>query len=107
THSLLGTTLYFMGELVLAREHLEQGFALYDPQQHHPMFFMQIEPRVAYLSLTAFVLGLLGYPDQAVQRIRAALRLAYELSHPLSLAVALNRTTQHSYTPMATGEITG
>ena len=88
-HSLLGVTLYFMGELVLAREHLERGFALYDPQQHRPMFFTQTEPGVFLSSVSASVLGLLGYPDQAVQRIRAALSLAHELSHPWSLAAAL------------------
>jgi len=32
----------------------------------------------------------LGYPNQALQRIRAALTLAQELSHPFSLAWALN-----------------
>ncbi len=30
-----------------------------------------------------------GYPDQALQRIRAALTLAHKLSHPLSLAFTL------------------
>jgi predicted ATPase len=31
----------------------------------------------------------LGYPDQALKRIHEALTLAQELSHPLSLALAL------------------
>jgi predicted ATPase len=32
---------------------------------------------------------MLGYPDQALQRIRATLTLAHEVSHPYSLAAAL------------------
>jgi predicted ATPase len=31
---MLGTTLFYLGEVAPARVHLEQGIALYDPQQH-------------------------------------------------------------------------
>ena len=31
-HKCLGATLYWLGELVSARTHLEQAIALYDPQ---------------------------------------------------------------------------
>src|SRR5207245_7535112 len=37
-----------------------------------------------------FILWLLGYPDQALKRSREALTVAQDLSHPFSLAVALN-----------------
>jgi hypothetical protein len=33
----LGQTLYFLGELVAAREYLEHGIAVYDPQQHRSL----------------------------------------------------------------------
>ena len=33
-HHALGPTLFVFGELGLARAHLEQAIALYDPQQH-------------------------------------------------------------------------
>ena len=33
-HQALGTTLYFMGEFVEARSHLEEGITLYDRRQH-------------------------------------------------------------------------
>ncbi len=42
------------------------------------------------LSLGAWVLWMLGYPNQALERIRDALTLAQELSHPYSLAFALD-----------------
>ena len=38
---------------------------------------------------TAPSLWLLGYPDQAVASIQAALALAQQLAHPLSLTLAL------------------
>ena len=33
-HHALGAALLFLGEFAPARAHLEQGLALYDPQQH-------------------------------------------------------------------------
>jgi class 3 adenylate cyclase/tetratricopeptide (TPR) repeat protein len=33
-YQMLGTTLFYLGEIAPARVHLEQGIALYDPQQH-------------------------------------------------------------------------
>ena len=33
-HHALGDTLFYLGEFARARAHLEQGMALYDPQQH-------------------------------------------------------------------------
>src|SRR5207249_7445527 len=39
-HRALGPTLLQQGELPLAREHVEQGIALYDPQQHRSSAFV-------------------------------------------------------------------
>jgi class 3 adenylate cyclase len=36
-HRALGTTLLWQGEMALARAHLEQGIALYEPHQHRPL----------------------------------------------------------------------
>jgi predicted ATPase len=85
----LGISLFLLGDFVTARGHLEQGMALYDPVQHrsHAFLYGQ-DPRVACLCHAAWLLWLLGYPDQAVQRSREALTLAQELSHPHSLAFA-------------------
>ena len=32
----LGQVLFYLGEPAAAREHVEQGIALYDPRQHNP-----------------------------------------------------------------------
>jgi len=89
-HYVLGITLTGLGELVLARQHLEQGIALYDPQQHRSLAFLYGEdPRVGCLWFSAVILWYLGYPDQALKRIHDALTLAQEMSHYFSLVLAL------------------
>ncbi|MBV8359126.1 MAG: AAA family ATPase, partial [Deltaproteobacteria bacterium] len=89
-HAARGNTLSFLGELALAREHLEHAIALYDLKHYgsHAFTYGQ-DPGVHSLSYAALVLWLLGYPDQARTRSLEALALAQELSHPYSLAFAL------------------
>src|SRR5262249_55984565 len=86
-HCTLGTTLLWLGEFAPARACLEQGIALYDPQQHRSHAFLYgSDSGTACLSELSMVLWCLGYPDQALKRSHAALALAGELSHPFSLA---------------------
>ncbi len=92
-HRALGTTLYFQGNFAQALEHLEQGTALYAPQQHHSLAFLYGEdPGLVCQLYAAWTLWHLGYPDQALKKVKKALNLAQELSHPHSLAFALNWT---------------
>jgi class 3 adenylate cyclase/predicted ATPase len=89
-HRVLGTTLNMHGELSLARAHLEQAVALYDPQRHRALALRYgQDPGMAGLSFLARTLWALGYPDQAWQKSCEALELARELAHPFSLAYAL------------------
>ena len=88
-HNILGMTLFFLGEFAQAREHLEEGIALYDPEQFRSLRHAN-DPKVTCLSYAACALWFLGYPDQAQQRSHDALTLAYELSHPYSLGFALS-----------------
>jgi TOMM system kinase/cyclase fusion protein len=88
-HCALGVPLFYLGELALSQFHLEQGSALYDLQQYRSHAFRYgLDPGVNCL-LVAWPLWLLGYPDRALERSREALILAQELSHPYSLAYAL------------------
>jgi predicted ATPase len=92
-HRALGPTLLWQGEMLLAREHLEQGIALYDPQQHGSLAFVYgTDSGVACRLFAALVLCFLGYPDQALKRSHEAITLAQELSHPYSLSFALQFT---------------
>jgi predicted ATPase len=89
-HRALGATLLMCGELTPAQAHFEQGIALYDPQQHSALAVVYGQDQgVDHLRYAARTLWLLGYPDQALQRMHEAVTLARTLAHPLSLALAL------------------
>jgi adenylate cyclase len=88
--SVLGDILLWLGEFSAARAHLEQGLAIYDPQQHdtHDLLY-EADPWLGCLGALSVTLWFLGYPDQAQQRSAEALALAHALSHPYSLARVL------------------
>ena len=90
-HQALGETVFFLGEPLSAREHLEQSCALYDPPQHRAHAFQHggYDFRVGCRSFLALTLWLLGYPVQALQASDDAGAWAQELSHPFSLTFAL------------------
>jgi predicted ATPase len=96
-HRALGTTLLFLGELVLAREHLEAGIASYDPQQHHLLALrFGADPGVLCRLYAASALWLLGYAEHARRCLHEGLTLAQEGAHPFSLAFALSFAAQIS-----------
>ena len=84
-------TLFEQGELTAAKEYLEQGRVLYNPQQHdtHVSRFGQ-DFGVWCVSCDAWLLWTLGYVDQALQRSQDAVALARDLSHSADLASALD-----------------
>jgi predicted ATPase len=85
----LGFTWCCLGVLPAARTHLEAGIARYTPDQRRaPVFRTAQDLGVGCQAYVARTLWLLGYPDQALTRVRAALALAHELAHPYSLAFA-------------------
>jgi class 3 adenylate cyclase/tetratricopeptide (TPR) repeat protein len=90
-HDAQGQTLLPLGEFVPAREHLEQGLTLYNPEQHRANAFLYggYDPGVSCWSWRTWALWFLGYPDQALQSIQKALSLAQELSHPPSALSSL------------------
>jgi predicted ATPase len=89
-HRALGSTLFGLGHFAAALTHLEQGIALYHPQQHRSQAFLYGEDTGAVcLIRAAWALWLLGYPQQALARLHEAVRLAQDLGHPFSLAFAL------------------
>ncbi len=90
-HFTVGNTLFWFGELVVARSHLEQAIALYDPRRGREAAFLY---GLNCASTSYFFLGRvlwhLGYPDQAVRCSQQAIAIAGEISHPFSLAGALS-----------------
>ena len=94
-HSIVGVSLFFLGEFAQSRQHLEHSLGLYDLQQHRFLSALYgDDPGVASLSVLSCILALLGYPDQALQKCHEALSLAQELSHPPALTLATALTAQ-------------
>jgi predicted ATPase/class 3 adenylate cyclase len=90
-HQVQGINFFNLGQLELARTHLEQAIALYDPFKHGlelASASVGADRGVTCLAHLALTLWLLGYPDQALERSRAALALAESLSHPYSIVFA-------------------
>jgi class 3 adenylate cyclase/tetratricopeptide (TPR) repeat protein len=89
-HYVLGEALLWLGEFPTARAHLEQGIAVYNPQQHdtHDLLY-EADSWLGCLGALSMTLWFLGYPDQALRRSAEAIALAQELSHPYSLAHVL------------------
>ena len=89
-HRAMGNTLFYRGELVSGREHLEAGLALYSPEQHRAHAFVYgINPGVASRSVLALALWSLGSADQARAVARESVAEARTLRHPFSLAWSL------------------
>jgi DNA-binding SARP family transcriptional activator/predicted ATPase len=83
----LGITLAHMGEFKTAKEHLDIAIDHYNKQEHRYLTYLYGQnPGVTCLIYSSFVLWYLGFPDQALDRSKSALKLAEEISHPYSLS---------------------
>jgi predicted ATPase len=90
-HSVLGEAMFYLGEFVPARAHLDQVQAISAaPQDRSFPALFDGAARVITLDTPAYLLWLLGYPDQALMRSHAMLTYAQELQHAFSLARALH-----------------
>jgi DNA-binding winged helix-turn-helix (wHTH) protein/predicted ATPase len=89
-----GMTCFYRGDFTAALGHLERSMALYDPEQHSPsrqgFFVVDHDPGVSCGAHTGMTLMMLGYQDRAEASMRACLRLARALDHPLSVAMGYN-----------------
>jgi predicted ATPase len=93
-HSLLGALFLSLGELAAAREHLEKGIALYNPQEHRFMASLYgDDPGVTCHCFAAMTLWFLGYPDQALANVQKAVAVAKETGSPYCETFALDFVT--------------
>lgn len=90
-HYVLCLSSLWLGNLQQAQKHGEQSIAFYNPQQHrsHTFFYGQVSG-VHSLICVGWTLWLLGFPNQALQKIQHALTLMQEASLPYSLAATLS-----------------
>jgi predicted ATPase len=84
-HSALGATCLYLGELRLARRHLEAAIVRYTPA----LFGTGYDPGVHCHVSAALTLWLLGYPDQSLMHAHNGIALAIELEHAFNYAYAL------------------
>jgi predicted ATPase len=84
----LGVVLYWQGKLEPALAHFRRGFELFDPNMQFPDWPGQ-HPGVACQFFLALISWMLGYPDRSLAELRAAVRSAETLGHPLTLANTL------------------
>jgi predicted ATPase/class 3 adenylate cyclase len=95
-HQALGDTLFNMGELRLAGEHLETAISLYNRERHRPRGFRHggVDAKVNCLLYSAWTLWTRGYPDRALERGNECIALAEALAHPFTLTFAQNALGQ-------------
>jgi predicted ATPase len=86
----VGVGSFYGAEFDAAREQCERSIALYDRTRHRPHSFIYgQDPCVGASMFSSWAFWMLGYPEQARRRAERTLALARELSHPFSLAWAL------------------
>jgi len=75
TCQLVGIPRFYMGEFAEARPYLARGVALYDAKQHHALVFEHggADTGVAIMTHEALAVWALGFPEQARQKMDAAM----------------------------------
>jgi predicted ATPase/DNA-binding winged helix-turn-helix (wHTH) protein len=86
-HSILGRSLNLSGELESARAELQVSIQLWSQSPKATIYLAFDRHYRAGIAL-ARTLWLLGFPDQAIERIHQAINEAERADHPASLAVA-------------------
>jgi hypothetical protein len=69
-HHAMGETSLHTGELLLARKHQKLLLSLYIQERDGPLAFrIGADAKQGILSYAGWILWLLGYPDQALERV--------------------------------------
>jgi tetratricopeptide (TPR) repeat protein len=87
-HMALGTVLFNQGKLEPALAHFRRGFEMFDPNMQFPDW-PGSHPGMQCQFWLALVSWMLGYPGRFLKELRAAVRGAERLGHPLTLAQTL------------------
>jgi len=90
-HRTLVSTSFWRGAFVEAHQHCERIVALYKSESYQSLAPVYgLDPVVVSLSIGAWALWYLGYPDKALKRSEDTLALARQIGHRYSLAGALD-----------------
>jgi predicted ATPase len=86
----MGSTLLWQGNAQDARQYIAQALALYNPEKRLlALRAFALDTYTVCLIYMAQLCWLLGYPDQARQRIEESLAAAQQIDHPFSRCFAL------------------
>jgi tetratricopeptide (TPR) repeat protein len=88
-HMVLGVVLFYQGKLEPALAHFRRGFEIFDPNMQFPDW-PGSHPGVQCQFWPMAINRMLGYPDRSLDELRAAVRSAETLGHPLTLANTLS-----------------
>ena len=87
---MVGGPLFSLGELTEARPYFADLLTRHDPKRHRALTYLYgQEPGAAGRLFYGWLLWLLGFPDQALQRSQEAMQIAREVAHAPSQAYAL------------------
>jgi predicted ATPase len=87
-HMALGVLLYYQGKLDPALAQFRRGLELFDPNMQFPDW-PGSHPAVQCQFWPMLISWMLGYPDRSLDELKAAVRSAETLGHPLTLAQTL------------------
>ena len=86
----LGTTMLYMGDLLLAEEQFTQEVVRYDLERERSWAVRYgLAPSCIHNMWLGHIKWLLGYPDQSSNHIQEALGIAKEVAHPFSQGFVL------------------
>jgi len=89
-HRMMGTTLFYAGDVVESRTHLDRVIALYDPAKHRALATrLGLDIGATVLSMRTRVLWTLGYPEAALVDAEQALKEARASGQAASLMNAM------------------
>jgi adenylate cyclase len=78
-HAMMGINLFWKGDLTIAHTHFEQAAANFDPpRQRHLATLYGMDVATGCSGYAVLPLWMMGYPDQALERIKRTLSLARE-----------------------------
>jgi predicted ATPase len=89
---MLGTSQFYLGDLLVARRHLEHVLAHYvAPAQKRQIVRFEVDQKVAARAYLARIMWLQGLPDQAMRSAVSSVADAQATDHAISLGLALAR----------------
>ena len=89
-HRMTGNTLFYTGEFVEAKAHLDKGLALYNAAEHRPLATrFWVDSRIVMLCWRSLAAWVLGYPGAAILNSDQTVGDARDIGQAASLMYAL------------------